>query len=248
MGNILVSNLCCHIKRDDLGREFKESTLSFESLPRDTKECGRPSLSFGVVPTTIFSADHALPHGELHGFRPGCQNEREKDIEQENFVSEGSEYTNFASCNSTECFSYPETVERTTCIEYSKTQEESMKVDHMVAHEYTKSNSMTTSGSGKSRYEEDSKIRKRGIAIDVKPIDPPGGNILTGKQFYLQNPELEWEAVTIEKWNSWNGTWQVRGLDGTAFPASPKALKSEEEYRFFSRERNFSSRSFKSFS
>jgi len=89
-------------------------------------------------------------------------------------------------------------------------------------------------------------VRKRGKAIMIKPIDRPGGKFLNGKHFYLQIAGGEWEKVTIEHWNSWNGTWQVRGSGGMAFPAAPIALKSEEEYGFLSRERSIKSRSFKS--
>jgi len=89
-------------------------------------------------------------------------------------------------------------------------------------------------------------VRKRGKAIMIKPIDRPGGKFLNGKHFYLQIAGGEWEKVTIEHWNSWNGTWQVRGPGGIAFPAAPIALKSEEEYGFLSRERSTKSRSFKS--
>jgi len=92
-----------------------------------------------------------------------------------------------------------------------------------------------------------SPVRMRGNAIDLIPVESPGGKFLHGKEFWLQNPEGGWERVTIENWNHWNGTWQVRGADGTAFPAAPIALKTEEEYRFLSRERNVRSRSFKSF-
>jgi len=244
-----VNNICCHLKREDLAQDYSQKTLSFDSQTSDTNECVRPSLSYGAVPTTCFSNDYELPHAECHGFITGYQNEREKDVEQENFVSDGSECTNFASYGPTDCFSYSEQMERSTCAECTNTLEEIAKEDHMATPTYTRSNSMTTSGSyGKSLNEEDSKIRKRGNAIEVTPVDPPSGKILTGKQFYLQNAELEWELVTIENWNSWNGTWEVRGADGMPFPASPIALKSEEEYIFLSRERKFSSRSFQSFS
>jgi len=91
-----------------------------------------------------------------------------------------------------------------------------------------------------------SEVRRRGKAIQVKTVDRPGGKFLNGKEFWLQNNKGEWENVTIENWNPWNGTWQVRGAGGTAFPAAPIALKSEEEYGFLSRDRSIKSRSFKS--
>jgi len=99
---------------------------------------------------------------------------------------------------------------------------------------------------GKSVDSTPLEVRKRGKAIMIKPIDRPGGKFLNGKHFYLQIAGGEWEKVTIEHWNSWNGTWQVRGSGGTAFPAAPIALKSEEEYGFLSRKRSIKSRSFKS--
>jgi len=108
------------------------------------------------------------------------------------------------------------------------------------------SETSTLAGDEKTSDWKDSKLRKRGNAIEVKPIDRPTGKFLPGKQYYLQNAELQWEAVTIESWNFWNGTWQVRGENGVAFPATPTALKSEEEYRFFTMERSFSFRSFSS--
>jgi len=89
-------------------------------------------------------------------------------------------------------------------------------------------------------------VRKRGKAVVVKPVARPEGNIQNGKQFYLQNAGGEWEKVIIQNWNSWNGTWQVKGEEGRAFPAAPLALKSEEEYGFLSRERSIKTRSFKS--
>jgi len=100
---------------------------------------------------------------------------------------------------------------------------------------------------GNLTEEVSSPVRVRGKAIDVTTLESPGGKFQYGKKFYLQNAGGTWEIVTIENWNHWSGTWQVRGADGTAFPAAPIALKTEEEYGFLSRERLVRARSFKSF-
>jgi len=90
--------------------------------------------------------------------------------------------------------------------------------------------------------------RIRWNAIELKPVDPPGGKFFEEKQFYIQNAERQWEVVNIERWNPWNGTWQVKGEDSDSFPAAPIALKSKEEYEFLSRERKVKPRSFGSVS
>jgi len=92
--------------------------------------------------------------------------------------------------------------------------------------------------------EASSPVRKRGKAIDLIPIERPEGKFVNEKEFFLQNAEGGWENVTIENWNPWNGTWQVKGVDGTAFPAAPIALKTAEEYGFLSRERRVRPRTF----
>jgi len=88
------------------------------------------------------------------------------------------------------------------------------------------------------------KERIRSNAIEIKPVDSPGGIFCKEKQFYVQNQESVWEIVNIERWNPWNGTWQVKGADSVSFPAAPIALKSKEQYEFLSRERIVEPRSF----
>jgi len=92
--------------------------------------------------------------------------------------------------------------------------------------------------------ETDTQERIRSNAVDVKPVCRPGGKFLIEKQLYCQNLWMDWEKVTIESWNAWNGTWQVRGADGKLFPAAPIALKTKEEFKFLSRKRSFIARSF----
>jgi len=92
------------------------------------------------------------------------------------------------------------------------------------------------------------KERIRSNAIEIKPVNSPGGIFCKEKQFYVQNQESVWEIVNIERWNPWNGTWQVKGADSVSFPAAPIALKSKEQYEFLSRERIVEPRSFGSFS
>jgi len=89
--------------------------------------------------------------------------------------------------------------------------------------------------------------RVRSSAVELKRIKRPGGKFLSDNHFYLQHATGEWERVTIESWNPWNGTWQVRGEDEKTFSAAPIALKNEEEYVFLSRKRSFKPRSFGSF-
>jgi len=88
--------------------------------------------------------------------------------------------------------------------------------------------------------------RTRSKAIVLKTVDPPEGRFQSDKEYYVQNDMGEWETVYIERWNPWNGTWQVRGANGKDFPAAPIALKNKEEYEFLSRKRIFSPRRFDS--
>jgi len=81
-------------------------------------------------------------------------------------------------------------------------------------------------------------------ATEFKPVDPPGGKFVIEKQFYIQNSESQWEVVNLERWNSWNGTWQVKGEDSDSFPVAPIELKSKEQYEFVSRAPKVKPRSF----
>jgi len=85
--------------------------------------------------------------------------------------------------------------------------------------------------------------RQRSNAIQIKSVEAPK-EFREGNQFWVQDPLGHWERVTIETWNHWNGTWQVRDSFGESYPASPIALKNENEYAFLSRERVFEDRRF----
>jgi len=90
-----------------------------------------------------------------------------------------------------------------------------------------------------------SNSRQRRNAMKVKTHDRPSG-IYKGDRFYVQYGSGLWETVTIESWNHWNGTWQVRDNKGHTMQAASIALKTYEQYRYLSKERDFGNRSFES--
>jgi len=247
MGNVVRGELFCPKGQRNLAQQFEQNKVIFNSQTDDANESGRSSLSCGVVPITRVSREEELPSGQAEEFRLCHKIEREKDKQQDSYISEESGTTTMASYTLNDYILYPERMEGDTWTEASIQNEEVVKEGLKVT--ITGSTSCSTSKpdcDGEVSDWKDTKLRKRGNAIEVKPIHRPIGNFLPGKQFYLQNGDLEWEAVTIESWNFWNGTWQVRGEDGMDFPAKPNALKSKEEYTFFTRERRFSFRSFTS--
>jgi len=99
-----------------------------------------------------------------------------------------------------------------------------------------------------SRSREDSFVppslgRDRTNAVRVETYEMPSG-VYNGDQRYIQFGNDIWETVTIDCWNYWNGTWQVLDTSGRSIQAAPLALKTEDEYRFLSRNRKISYRSF----
>jgi len=99
-----------------------------------------------------------------------------------------------------------------------------------------------------SRSLEDSFIppslgRDRTNAVRVETYEMPSG-VYNGDQRYIQFGNDIWETVTIDCWNYWNGTWQVLDTSGHSIQAAPLALKTEDEYRFLSKKRTISYRSF----
>jgi len=88
--------------------------------------------------------------------------------------------------------------------------------------------------------------RIRSNATEFRPVGPPGGKFFVEKQFYIQSSESQWEVVNIERWNSWNGMWQVKGEDSDSFPVAPIELKSKEQYDFLSMGQKVKPRSFSS--
>jgi len=102
-----------------------------------------------------------------------------------------------------------------------------------------------------SRSREDSFVppshgRERRNAVRVETYEMPRG-VCKGDRRYIQFGNDIWETVYIEGWNHWNGTWQVSDTNGHSMQAAPLALKTEEEYRFLSKEREIRYRSFGSF-
>jgi len=99
-----------------------------------------------------------------------------------------------------------------------------------------------------SRSREDSFIppnngRDRTNAVRIDTHEMPSG-VYNGDQRYIQFGNDIWEPVTIDCWNYWNGTWQVLDASGRSIQAAPLALKTEDEYRFLSKKRTISYRSF----
>jgi len=246
MGNVLRGEMFCPTGRKDLGHPFKQDTVDF-SLTEDINEIERSSHSFGVVPKSKVSTEELLC-GSVEGPRIFPNIESERDNEQpDSFVSDESSKADVGSYFLNDYAVCPERLQGDTWEDCSNPNDENANVKSKITlTRYTSCGTSKSGRDGKTSDLTDSKLRKRGNAIEVTPIDRPCGKFLPGEQYYLQNGELQWEAVTIESWNFWNGTWQVRGENGVAFPATPSALKTEEEYRFFSRERSFSFRSFSS--
>jgi len=85
--------------------------------------------------------------------------------------------------------------------------------------------------------------RQRRNAVKLETHDMPSG-IYKGDRRYIQYGSGLWETVTVEAWNHWNGTWQVTGTNGRTMQAAPLSLKTNEEYRFLSKERAIGHRSF----
>lgn len=247
MGNALLrGKLFCPTDRNDLEHPFEQDTVDFRKAD-DINEIERSSHSFGVVPKSKESAEE-LFCGFVDGIRICPNIEREKVKEQpDSFVSEDSGNTSVASYCLNDYQLCPERMEGDNWEDSSNQNDEIANAESkMTLTRSTSCSTLIPAGDRKNTDWKASKRRERGNAIEVKPIDCPAGKVQPGNQYYLQNGELQWEAVTIESWNFWNGTWQVRGENGEAFPATPSALKSEEEYRFLSRERTFSYRSFSS--
>jgi len=102
-----------------------------------------------------------------------------------------------------------------------------------------------------SRSREDSFIppshgRERQNAVRVDTFEMPSG-VYKGDRRYIQFGNGLWETVTIDGWNCWNGTWQVSDTSGRSIQAAPLALKTEDEYRFLSKDRTIRYRSIGSF-
>jgi len=102
-----------------------------------------------------------------------------------------------------------------------------------------------------SRGREDSFLppshgRERRNAVRLDSFEMPSG-VYKGDRRYIQFGNDIWETVTIDGWNHWNGTWQVLDTNGRSIQAAPIALKTEDEYRFLSKERTIRYRSFGSF-
>jgi len=98
-----------------------------------------------------------------------------------------------------------------------------------------------------SRSREDSFVppshgRERQNAVRVDTYEMPSG-VYKGDRRYIQFGNGMWETVTIDAWNHWNGTWQVLDTSGRSIQAAPLALKTENEYRFLSKERTIRYRS-----
>jgi len=102
-----------------------------------------------------------------------------------------------------------------------------------------------------SRGREDSFLppshgRERRNAVRLDSFEMPSG-VYKGDRRYIQFGDDIWETVIIDGWNHWNGTWQVLDSNGRSIQAAPIALKTEDEYRFLSKERTIRYRSFGSF-
>jgi len=246
MGNTSCNHLSfCPNKRETLDKELKQNAVTFMVNNNVTNERGKRTLSFGISPRNIFSQEHALPSRHLVGFLSECQSESENDTERDSLVSVEKNSVGLASYPIADCISYADGEKSDTYAGGPSSVEEVLEDGGLVAHTQL-SGTIISDNCGKLSHELDSTVRMRQDAIQVTPIEPPDGNFHTGQRFFLQNSGLEWEMVTLEHWNHWNGTWQVRGEDGISFPAAPIALKNDEEYEFLSRERIFRSRSFKS--
>jgi len=245
MGNVSGAKVVFCLGRKDRGHPSTRGSGD-SSQTDDIFEIERSSVSFGVVPK--FKVPIEEFYGSVDGFRVCPKNENETDKEQPDSTLWEESGNNSVSSHCLD--DYIKTLERTERDTWDDSDNQDDQISggksKITFARYTLGSTSKVGGDWKTSDNKDPRSRKRGNAIEIKPVACPIGNLLPGKQYYLQNGELQWEAVTIENWNFWNGTWQVRGENGVAFPARPSALKSEEEYRFFSRERSFSCRSFSS--
>lgn len=94
-------------------------------------------------------------------------------------------------------------------------------------------------------FVQPSNVRQRRNAIKVDTYEKPSG-LFKGDRRYIMFGSGLWETVTVDNWNHWSGTWQVIDSGGRSFQAAPLALKTEEEYRFLSKDRTCGHRSFAS--
>jgi len=246
----MLSNVCvCNQSRENrvsLGREFQQQDRSFTprviikrrqsfgEVPKisSVEECEWTSASTlsdksSVYSPCSFNEDmwETLP-------RSGLSSDEERNIEDEvqSSISQQSVSSNCSLKNS--CGSTADEIPLQRSSKKSK-------LDYNAA--------IACGSVADSSRETPTLGRVRSNAVELKPVKRPGGKFLTDDRYYLQHATAEWECVTIESWNPWNGTWQVKGEDDKTFPAAPIALKNKEEFVFLSRRRSIKPRSFGSF-
>jgi len=249
-----ISDICVRTEtcdtNENLVREFQQKALTFPF--RDRNNGGQ---NFSMVPKSTSSKDYEWLASRTTSNSP---NSYEKHS--------SCSFTDYRQYPSLELLLYHANIENVDgeveksifqfCTKVSSQDEleKSESIGCSISQEDSELDESPVIKADVSSSNEDSLIefpileRIRSNAIELQPVKAPGGKFLSEQQFYIQNANCEWEIVSIESWNPWNGTWQVMGEDGISFPAAPIALKTKEEYEFLSRERVFRTRSFGSLS
>jgi len=205
MGNCL-SNLCYGAEVGDfsenrLSREFEEKDVSFPCFSYSARK-----QTCGLVPKNVL----ITPQNHVeHSFSYSTSSELSESIL---VVGEATleDKVEKSISHFSSSFSYEESTG------YSILRKEAQSEE-------------TASNSGESVLGlkvEGSSERMRSGAIDIKTVNSPKGKFLSEKQFYIQRGNGEWESVSIEHWNPYNGTWQVKGSNDQTFAVAPIALKS----------------------
>jgi len=215
MGNCLL-NICYEAKFRDssksLSREFGKKEVSFACVSSSNRQ-----QTFGFVPTTNSQDSESITHEE-HSVCNSVSSKLSESIlvivETNTEDKVEKSISHFSKSISPK--GEHEKEESVGCSLQKETQPEEKSEESIL---------------GKiCLIVEPSSERLRSSAIDIKTFSSPDGKFLSEKQFYTQSGNGEWENVSIEDWNSWNGTWQVRGSDDRTFAAAPIALKSKEEF------------------
>jgi len=249
----MLSNVCvCNQRRENRvswGREFQQKDRSFP--PRVIIKRRR---CFGEVPKNDSVGESewissGSPSDTSSVYSPcGCNEGTQGTFSRSGLSSDEEENTEDKSQRSTS----QQSVSTNWSLKNSQDGCGSIgdKIPQQLSYRESKLDNGATiaCGTGADSFHELPTLeRVRSNAVELKRIKRPGGKFLSDNQFFLQHATGEWECVTIESWNPWNGTWQVKGEDDKTFPAAPIALKNKEEFVFLSRRRSIKPRSFGSF-
>jgi len=253
MGNISnkAKDVCrlafCPNRKEYLVQWLKQDAVKYKvntCVMTVINERGKRTASFGVVPKKIISQEQVVSSRQRAGFSTTVYSESENDTERDSLASYRS-FSTWTSCQIAEYSPHFDEEESAKRVDGTIADGEVADKCGIVQHAKIRRSCMIRSNwCRKSSYEKYSTGRVRRDAILVNTIDPPDRKLFLGKTFFLQNSAFDWERVTVEHWNCWNGTWQVRGEDGISFPAAPIALKNAKDHEFLTRERSIRLRSF----